>query len=39
LKPGNYYQACIYAWNAHRDSKTVVGIKHDTKKGMLPISN
>lgn len=38
LKPGNYYQACIYAWNAHRDSKTITSIKHDTKKGMLPIS-
>jgi hypothetical protein len=38
LKPGNYFQACIYAWNAHRDSKSLTSIKYDTKKGMLNIS-
>jgi hypothetical protein len=33
LKPGHYYQGCIYAWNAHREEKTLKAIKYDTQKG------
>jgi hypothetical protein len=33
LKPANYYQACIYAWNAFREEKPLKDIKFDTKKG------
>ena len=35
LKAGNFYQACIYAWNAYREGKTIQSIKYDVKKGML----
>lgn len=38
LKPGNYYQGCIFAWNAHRDNKTISTIKYDTKKGLYTVS-
>jgi hypothetical protein len=33
LKPANFYQGCIFAWNAHREEKSVKDIKSDTKKG------
>ena len=33
LKPGNFYQASIYAWNASREGKTITSVKYDTKKG------
>jgi hypothetical protein len=33
LKPGQFYQGCVYAWNAYRDERTIQGIKCDTKKG------
>ena len=39
LQPAHYYQACIYAWNAFRDDRTLTAIKADTKKGMLAISH
>ena len=32
LKPGEFYQGCVYAWNAYRDSKSIKDVKHDTKK-------
>jgi hypothetical protein len=32
LKPGEFYQGCVYAWNAYRDAKPIKEIKHDTKK-------
>lgn len=38
LKPGNYYQGCIFAWNALRDNKTIATIKFDTKKGLHTVS-
>lgn len=38
LKPGNFYQACIYAWNAFREEKTISSIKYDVKKGLYPIT-
>jgi len=38
LKPGNYYQGCIFAWNAHRDNKTISNIKYDTKKGLYNVA-
>ena len=37
LKPANYYQACVFAWNAYREGKSLTTIKCDTKKGLLPI--
>jgi hypothetical protein len=33
-KAGTEGQACIYAWNAYRDGKTIQAIKYDVKKGM-----
>ena len=33
LKPGSFYQGCIYAWNACREGKSVKDIKHDVRKG------
>jgi|SRR5215469_2042771 len=33
LKPANYFQGCIYAWNAYRDGRTIKDIRCDTKKG------
>jgi hypothetical protein len=35
MKPGNFYQACIHAWNAYREEKALMSIKSDTKKGMF----
>lgn len=35
LKPGNFYQACIYAWNAFREEKQLKDIKHRVDKGLL----
>lgn len=32
LKPAQYYQGCVYAWNAHRESKTIDAIRADTRK-------
>jgi hypothetical protein len=37
LKPANYYQASVSAWNAFRAAKTISQVKFDTKKGLLPI--
>lgn len=34
-KPGEFYQACVYAWNAYREDKTITSIKFDTKKALL----
>jgi hypothetical protein len=33
LKPAHFYQGCLYAWNAHREEKSIKDIKFDTKKG------
>lgn len=38
LKPANFYQACIYAWNAFREDKTIKDVKFDTKKGFSRVS-
>ena len=38
LRPGNFYQASIYAWNAYREGKTISGIKYDTKKGFYAVA-
>jgi hypothetical protein len=32
LKPAQFYQGCIYAWNAYREEKPIKDIKADTKK-------
>jgi hypothetical protein len=37
LKPGNFYQGCIYAWNAYREEKPIKDIRSDSKKGFLPV--
>ena len=34
LKPANYYQGCIYAWNAYREGRALTRISHDPKKGL-----
>jgi hypothetical protein len=33
LKPANYYQGCIYAWNAYREDKPLKDIRSDAQKG------
>ena len=38
LKPGNFYQASIYAWNAYREDKTISNVKYDTKKGLYTVA-
>jgi hypothetical protein len=38
LKPANFYQACIYAWNAFREGKTISSVKYDTKKGLYQVA-
>jgi hypothetical protein len=38
LGPGNFYQGCIYAWNAFREEKPLKDIKSDSKKGFLTVS-
>lgn len=38
LKPGNYYQGSIFAWNAFRENKAISQIKHDPRKGMHKIT-
>ena len=38
LKPADFYQACIYAWNAYRDDKTIISVKYDTKKGLYAVA-
>lgn len=35
LKPANYYQGCIYAWNAWREEKPLKNINSDNKKGYI----
>ena len=35
IKPAQYYQGCIYAWNAHREGKTLKRIVADAKKGFI----
>lgn len=34
-KPAEFYQAGIYAWNAHREGKTLTSVRVDTKKAWL----
>lgn len=36
IKPANFYQACIFAWNARREEASPKAIKADCKKGFLP---
>lgn len=38
VKPGGFYQACIYAWNAHREEAQIKTIKADWKKGFLSVT-
>lgn len=37
-KPAEYYQAALYAWNAHRSEKPVSSIRVDTRKGWIEAS-
>jgi hypothetical protein len=37
LKPANLYQGCIFAWNAHREGKTIQTIRFDAKKGLYAV--
>jgi hypothetical protein len=38
LKPPNFYQASIYAWNAFREDKTITTVKYDNKKGFHAVA-
>ena len=38
LKPGHYYQGCIFAWNAYRVAKAISSIKFDARKGLHKIT-
>jgi hypothetical protein len=38
LKPGNFYQGCIFAWNAYREAKPISSIKFDARKGLHKIA-
>jgi hypothetical protein len=38
LKPANFYQASVYAWNAYREGKTITSVKYDTKKGLYAVA-
>jgi hypothetical protein len=38
LKPGNFYQGCIFAWNAFRESRTITAIKYKTDKGLYRVA-
>jgi hypothetical protein len=38
LLPGNFYQGCIYAWNAFRESRAITAIKYKTEKGLFQIA-
>ena len=37
LKPANLYQGCVFAWNAHREGKTIQTIRFDAKKGLYAV--
>jgi transposase-like protein len=37
LKPANFYQGCVYAWNAYREGKNLKDIRFDTRKGFFPV--
>jgi hypothetical protein len=34
LKPAQFYQGCIYAWNAFREERQLQRINADTRKGL-----
>jgi hypothetical protein len=38
LKPGNFYQGCVYAWNAFRESRAITAIKYKTEKGLYRVA-
>lgn len=38
IKPGEFYQAGLFAWNAHRAEKKIASIRVDVKKGWLEAS-
>ena len=38
LKPAQFYQGSIFAWNAYRENRTITSIKFDTRKGMLAVN-
>jgi len=37
-KPAEFYQGCIYAWNAYREAKTIAQVKSDTRKGWYKLT-
>jgi hypothetical protein len=39
LSDANFYQGCVFAWNAHRDGKEIIErINYDTKKGFFEVA-
>jgi hypothetical protein len=39
IKPGQYYQGCIYAWNAYREEKSLKDIKYESSKGFHNVAH
>lgn len=37
--PGDYFRGCVYAWNAHREEKTLKDIRFDLKRASRPIAD
>lgn len=37
LKPAHYYQGCVYAWNAHREGRTLKEIKYEHKHTLIVV--
>jgi len=37
LKPGQFYQGCIYCWNAYREEKPIKETRYDIRKGFMPV--
>jgi hypothetical protein len=38
MKPANFYQGCIFAWNAYRQGRQITAVKSDAKKSFFRIA-
>lgn len=39
LKPGDYYKGCIFAYNCHRENKSIKAIKYSFKQMLKPYAD
>jgi hypothetical protein len=39
LKPADFFNGCIWAWNAYRAEKPIKEVRHDTRKGLTLIAD